>query len=102
MINDCSFDKSWKIIISLSTNFKFIKGINLSRNFGQHNAIMAGLNECKGKNIITIDDDLQHSPNNIIDIYNQLLNGFDVCYVNHLDRKHEKCKFFFSNMSNII
>ena len=102
LINDCSFDNSWKIIKSLSTNFKFIKGINLSRNFGQHNAIMAGLNECNGKNIITIDDDLQHSPNNIIDIYHQLLNGFDVCYVNYLERKHEKWKIFFSNMSNII
>ena len=102
MINDCSVDNSWKIIKSLSINFKFIKGINLSRNFGQHNAIMAGLNECNGKNIITIDDDLQHSPNNIIDIYLQLLKGFDVCYVNYLERKHEKWKIFMSNMSNII
>ena len=102
LINDCSVDNSWKIIKFLSINFKFIKGINLSRNFGQHNAIMAGLNECNGKNIITIDDDLQHSPNNIIDIYNQLFKGFDVCYVNYLERKHEKWKIFFSHISNII
>ncbi len=102
MINDCSVDNSWKIIKSLSINFKFIKGINLSRNFGQHNAILAGLNECNGKNIITMDDDLQHSPNNIIDIYQQLLGGFDVCYVNYLERKHEKWKIIFSKISNVI
>lgn len=102
LINDCSVDNSWETIKSLSINFKFIKGINLSRNFGQHNAIMAGFNECNGKNIITIDDDLQHSPNNIIDIYHQLFKGFDVCYVNYLERKHEKWKIFFSYISNII
>jgi polyisoprenyl-phosphate glycosyltransferase len=102
LINDCSHDNSWEIIKSLSFYYKFVKGINLSKNFGQHNAIMAGLNQCKGKNVITMDDDLQHSPNNIIDIYNELLKDFDVCYVNYLDRKHEKWKIFFSYTSNII
>ena len=63
---------------------------------------MAGLNQCIAKNVITMDDDLQHSPNNIIDIYSELLKDFDVCYVNYLDRKHEKWKIFFSYISNII
>jgi undecaprenyl-phosphate 4-deoxy-4-formamido-L-arabinose transferase len=102
LVNDFSQDKSWEVIKYLSINYKFVKGINLSINFGQHNAIMAGLNQCNGKNVITIDDDFQHSPNNIIDIYHELLKGFDVCYVNYLERKHEKWKIFFSYISNII
>jgi len=102
LINDFSYDDSWKVIKFLSRKYKFVKGINLSQNFGQHNAIMAGLNQCNGKNVITIDDDLQHSPNNIIDIYRELLKGFDVCYVNYINRKHEKWKIFLSYMSNIV
>jgi undecaprenyl-phosphate 4-deoxy-4-formamido-L-arabinose transferase len=102
LVNDFSQDNSWEVIKNLSSKYKFVKGINLSQNFGQHNAIMAALNQCNGKNIITIDDDLQHSPDNIIDIYQELLKGFDVCYVNYLERKHEKWKIFFSYTSNII
>ena len=79
LVNDFSHDNSWEVIKSLSSNYKFVKGINLSINFGQHNAIMAALNQCNGKNVITLDDDFQHSPNNIIDIYQELLKGFDVC-----------------------
>ena len=62
MINDFSKDKSWDKIKYLSSKYNYIKGINLSDNFGQHNAIMAGLNNCKGEYVITIDDDLQHPP----------------------------------------
>ena len=102
LVNDFSQDNSWEVIKYLSSNYKFVKGIDLSTNFGQHNAIMAALNQCNGKNVITIDDDFQHSPNNIIDIYQELLKGFDVCYVNYLERKHEKWKIFFSYISNII
>lgn len=102
LVNDSSQDNSWKVIKNLSSKYKFVKGINLSENFGQHNAIMAALNQCSGMNIITIDDDFQHSPDNIINLYHELLKGFDVVYVNYLDRKHEKWKIFFSLLSNII
>lgn len=102
LVNDSSQDDSWKVIKNLSSKYKFVKGINLSDNFGQHNAIMAALNQCSGMNIITIDDDLQHSPDNIINLYQELLKGFDVVYVNYLDRQHEKWKIFFSLLSNII
>ena len=48
LINDASKDDSWKIIVNLVKKFSFVKGINLKENFGQHNAIMAGLNNCTG------------------------------------------------------
>ena len=102
LINDFSKDKSWKIIKLLSKRYKFVKGINLSENFGQHNALMAGFNECKGKFIITMDDDFQHSPTNIFDIYNQLINGAEACYVTYLNRKHELWKKFLSYANHVI
>ena len=58
LINDYSMDESWNKIKFLSKKYTAVRGINLSQNFGQHNAIMAGLNNCKGALVITIDDDL--------------------------------------------
>ena len=102
LINDRSYDDSWGEIKSLSKNSEIIKGINLSQNFGQHNALMAGFNECKGKIIITMDDDLQHSPNSIVDILNELNKGFDVCYTKYLNRKHQTWKKGVSWLNDII
>jgi len=101
LINDASKDDSWETIIKLIKKFSFIKGINLSENFGQHNAIMAGLNNCIGKYIITIDDDLQHPPEFFSDILNELKTK-DVCYTNYKNRKHIGWKKFVSNLNNII
>ncbi len=62
LVNDSSSDKSWDKIFELSSKYSYIIGINLSENFGQHNALMAGFNNSKGEHIITLDDDLQHPP----------------------------------------
>ena len=101
LINDCSEDNSWKTIVRLIEQFPFIKGINLTENFGQHNAIMAGLNICIGEYIITIDDDLQHPPEFFSNILNKLKTQ-DVCYTNYKNRKHIGWKKFVSNLNNII
>ncbi len=101
MINDFSKDESWKKIKELSAKFNYIKGINLSENFGQHNAIMAGFNNCLGENVITIDDDLQHPPEYLPDIIKQL-DKFDVCYTNYRNRKHSFWKKFLSQINNIV
>ena len=101
LINDFSEDNSWKTIVKLIEQFSFIKGINLTENFGQHNAIMAGLNNCAGEYIITIDDDLQHPPEFISDILDELKTN-DVCYTNYRNRKHIGWKKFVSNLNNII
>ena len=63
---------------------------------------MTGFNECKGKVIVTMDDDLQHSPNSIIDILNELNKGFDVCYTKYLNRKHPTWKKGVSWLNAII
>jgi len=101
MINDFSNDKSWEKIKELSTKYNYLKGINLTENFGQHNAIMAGFNNCIGELIITIDDDLQHPPEFLPDIIDKL-NSYDVCYTNYRKRKHIIWKKIISNINNII
>jgi undecaprenyl-phosphate 4-deoxy-4-formamido-L-arabinose transferase len=101
LVDDFSRDNSWHKINILCKKNKFIKGIKLKDNFGQHNAIMAGLNNCRGDYIILMDDDLQHSPKFIPNILDQLKSS-DVCYVTYIDRKHESWKKFVSWLNNIV
>ena len=102
LINDCSKDNSWEKIKDLSDKFSDVKGLNLAENYGQHNAIMAGLNECKGDKIITMDDDLQHPPESIKDIYDELEKNFDSCYTYYLNRQHPFWKKFISWLNNLV
>ena len=101
-INDASLDNSWNEIKKISKKNKKVKGINLSENFGQHSAIFAGLKYAKGKKIITMDDDLQHPPESIKDIYAELQKNYDACYTYYLDRKHSLWKKFVSWLNNLI
>ena len=63
---------------------------------------MAGLNFSKGKFCVLMDDDMQHDPKYIIDIYHKLREGYSICYVKYLKRKHLKWKIFVSWLNNII
>ena len=101
LVNDCSDDDSWESITYLCKKFKTIKGISLSKNYGQHNAIMAGLNFSKGSKIITIDDDFQHPPS-ALNLFLQQLDEFDACYTYYLNRKHNLWKKIASNLNNLI
>lgn len=102
LVNDNSNDNSWNLIKNLSIKNRKIKGINLAKNFGQHNAVMAGLNYSSGDIIITMDDDLQHPPSAIKKLIKNINNGSDICYTNYLKRKHSLLKIFLSNLSNFI
>jgi undecaprenyl-phosphate 4-deoxy-4-formamido-L-arabinose transferase len=88
LINDCSPDKSWTVVKELAGKYSFVKGASLRRNFGQHNATMAGLNHVSGNIVVIMDDDLQHPPEAIGDMIKAVSNGFDVCYTNYINRKH--------------
>tara|TARA_Y100000590_G_C15558482_1_gene953784 strand:- start:308 stop:1108 length:801 start_codon:yes stop_codon:yes gene_type:complete len=102
LVNDCSQDKSWEKIKGLSDKFSDVIGLNLAENYGQHSAIMAGLNACKGDKIITMDDDLQHPPESIKDIYDELEKNFDSCYTYYLNRQHPLWKKFISWLNNLV
>lgn len=96
LVNDASPDGSWDVIKALSARYPFVHGICLSRNFGQHNATMAGLNCCTGDIIVVMDDDLQHPPGAISDLVSAIENGYDVCYTSYENRQHPLWKKFGS------
>jgi undecaprenyl-phosphate 4-deoxy-4-formamido-L-arabinose transferase len=102
LINDDSPDNSWQIITALANTHNFVKGIALRRNFGQHNAIMAGLNYAQGKFIVLMDDDLQHPPQSITHILQSLVQGSDVCYTNYLNRQHALWKKWGSKFNDWV
>ena len=101
LVNDFSIDNSWEVIKQISEKFHFIKGIDLSYNVGQHGAIFIGLKNSKGNRIIIMDDDLQHPPQSLISIYEQL-NLYDACYTLYLKRKHVFWKIFVSKLNNFF
>jgi polyisoprenyl-phosphate glycosyltransferase len=100
LVNDCSPDESWQVIEALCDQCKAVKGINLMKNTGQHNAIMAGLNLASGKVIVTMDDDLQHSPKDIMGLIQKVNEGYDVCYAKFRERRHSAWKIFCSRFTD--
>jgi len=79
MVNDASPDNSWNIIKRMAETDKRIKGINLSRNFGQHYAITAGIDFAEGDWVVVMDCDLQDKPEEISKLYNKAIEGdFDI------------------------
>jgi undecaprenyl-phosphate 4-deoxy-4-formamido-L-arabinose transferase len=80
LVNDGSRDRSWEVISELSSRSPTVRGINLIRNYGQHNALLCGIRAAKCEVIVTMDDDLQHPPEEIPRLLARLDDGFDVVY----------------------
>jgi len=80
LVNDGSRDQSWQVIQDLSKNQPHIVGVDLMRNYGQHNALLCGIRVAKFDYLITMDDDLQHPPEEIHKLVDQIDKGFDVVY----------------------
>jgi undecaprenyl-phosphate 4-deoxy-4-formamido-L-arabinose transferase len=80
LVNDGSADRSWEVIVQLAARWPNVRGLNLSRNFGQHNALLCGIRQARSDVIVTLDDDLQHPPEEIGKLMDKLREGFDVVY----------------------
>lgn len=80
LINDGSRDGSWGVIEALSKRYAWVHGIDLARNFGQHNALLCGIRAACYDVCITMDDDLQQFPEEIHGLLEKLDQGFDVVY----------------------
>lgn len=80
LVNDGSRDGSWERIVALSDVYERLRGINLMRNYGQHNALLCGIRAARSEIIITMDDDLQHPPEEIPHLLGKLAEGYDVVY----------------------
>lgn len=95
-VNDGSPDDSWEKITALATKDKRVIGLNLSRNFGQHYAITAGLDNAKGEWIVVMDCDLQDVPEEITNLYNKTKEGNDIVIGRRMVRNDGFFKKLFS------
>jgi polyisoprenyl-phosphate glycosyltransferase len=96
MVNDASPDRCWGIIQQLAARDPRVRGVNLSRNFGQHCAIAAGLDHARGERVVVMDCDLQHVPEDIARLYQKSLEGHDIVFVRRVVR-HDT---FFKKLSS--
>ena len=83
LVNDGSQDESWSLICGLTQRYPEIVGLDLGRNHGQQNALLAGIYEASGALIVTIDDDLDYRPEDIPLLLDALDRGHDVVYGRH-------------------
>ena len=87
MVNDSSPDNSWSVISTLASSDTRVKGVNLSRNFSQHRAIVAGMDIASGNWIVVMDCDLQDPPEEIPRLYNEAVKGYDIVFALRKNRK---------------
>ena len=87
LVNDYSKDNTFEAVTALCEQYPFVKGISLSKNFGQHNAIMAGLHYTEGEYIIGMDDDLQTHPSQIHKLIEKISEGYDVVFARFAEKK---------------
>lgn len=80
LVNDGSADGSWSRIVALAEADETVRGLDLSRNYGQHAATLAGIRAARGDVVVTIDDDLQNPPEEIPRLLATLAEGYDVAY----------------------
>ncbi|MCE7946843.1 MAG: glycosyltransferase [Chloroflexi bacterium CFX4] len=80
LVNDGSRDQSWAVVQDLAARHAWITGIDLMRNYGQHNALLCGIRAAQHAIIVTMDDDLQHPPAEIHKLLAKLEEGYDVVY----------------------
>ena len=102
LVNDGSQDESWSVISKLSATYPELRGFNMMRNYGQHNALLCGIRAARYDVIVTMDDDLQHPPEEIPKLLAKLAEGFDVVYGTPEELPHSWWRNLFSNLIKLL
>lgn len=102
LINDSSPDNTWKTIEKLSTENENIIGVNFSKNFGQHAALMAGMRETSGDYVVCLDDDGQTPANEVDKLLKALEDGADAVYAKYGNKKHSLFRNFGSRVNDLM
>ena len=102
LVNDGSTDETFDVIKKLAGKYNFIKGINLSKNFGQDGARMAGYNYCTGDYIVSLDDDGQNPPGEAHKLIAKLEEGYEVVFGQYHVKKDTKFKTFGSKVNDLM
>lgn len=102
LVEDCGGDHSWQVITELAARDPRVRGIRLSRNYGQHNALLCGIRSARGEVVITLDDDLQHPPEELPVLLQKFGEGHDVVYGAPLAQTHGLFRNFASQVTKWV
>lgn len=104
LVNDGSRDGSHEVVLTLldSVVGHHVKYIQLARNFGEHNAVMCGLNHADGDVAVIIDDDFQNPPEEIVKLVDRLEDGFDVVYSYYERKRHSLFRNLGSRFNDLV
>lgn len=101
LVNDGSRDNSWTVVCALARSHRWITGINLMRNYGQHNSLLCGIRLARYETIITMDDDLQHPPEEIPRLLDKIDQGYNVVYGTPVREQHGFLRDLASRVSKL-
>jgi glycosyltransferase involved in cell wall biosynthesis len=101
IVNDGSRDATWETIQSLSAANRFVRGICLMRNYGQHNALLCGIRAARFATLVTMDDDLQHPPEVLPTLVAALSSNVDVVYASPESEQHGMLRNFASVVTKL-
>jgi len=103
LVNDGSpGDRSADVCRQIAESDPRVKFLDLSRNFGEHNAVMAGLNYCTGAAAVIIDDDFQNPPAEIVKLVEALREGYDVVFSSYDTKEHPFLRNLGSRFTNLV
>lgn len=100
-VEDCGGDDSWAVIKELAGRDSRVRGFRMSRNYGQHNALLCGIRKARNEIVITMDDDLQHPPEELPKLLEKLHEGYDVVYGPPLSEQHGLLRNVASRMTKV-
>ncbi len=100
LVNDCSPDNTFEAIRRLTKKYSFVKGINLAKNAGQHNALITGLKAAEGEYFLAMDDDGQTHPSQIYKLIDKMKEGYDVVYGVYKKKKETGLRRLGSDFNN--
>ncbi len=100
LVNDCSPDNTFSVISSMAENDGHITAVDLTRNFGQHGALMAGFHHCRGDIVVCLDDDGQPPADEVGKLLSKLEEGYDVVYASYEHKQHSKFRNWGTRINN--
>jgi glycosyltransferase involved in cell wall biosynthesis len=102
LVNDGSTDQSWRVICDLAQKYPELRGINLMRNYGQHNALLCGIRACSYGITVTLDDDLQNPIDEMEKLILKIDEGWDIVYGTSENRNHDWFRNLFSRLARLL
>lgn len=102
LVDDGSRDNSWTVVCDLANRNPNVRGFQMLRNYGQHNALLCGIRAARNPIIVTIDDDLQNPPEEIPKLLKELDSGYDVVYGTPLNDQHGMWRNLASQITKIV